>query len=286
MLWPGLPTGFSHIPALPPEKRWTLGLERPIETEVKLFSWWASGLAAVCSFASSGLFAAVDSAGQEAAGIVAGIREESGARLVHNEKTQRLEIRDDAGNLLEEFQFGTVSRTVDAGGQEYRISFGKDEAGRASVLVRPGPAMRKPLIVEVFGRKAVLSPEASLLATLADDRQVFYEPSICGEVYYIEDFQAPGSRVSRLASPQREVAVLAKPSNPMGSGPGKVESRKEDGKDMEKAGDAFKSAVFAVLGLPDKQPSGKAKVYRLRSTGGPEESPTVAAPVSAEAGRP
>ena len=81
MLWPGLPTGFSHIPALPPEKRWTLGLERPIETEVKLFSWWASGLAAVCSFASSGLFAAVDSAGQEAAGIVAGIREESGARL-------------------------------------------------------------------------------------------------------------------------------------------------------------------------------------------------------------
>lgn len=251
-----------------------------------LFFRLAGCLAAACSFTSSGLFAAVDSAGQEAAGIVAGIREESGARLLHNEKTQRLEIRDDAGNLLEELNYGTVSRAVDAGGQEYRISFGKDEAGRSSVLVRPGPAMRKPLIVEVFGRKAVLSPDASLLATLADDRQVFYEPSICGEVYYIEDFQTPGSRVSRLASPQREVAVLAKPSNPMGTGPGKIESAKEDGKEVEKAGDAFKSAFFAVLGLPDKQPSGKAKVYRLRSTAEPEEAAGVAAPVSAEAGRP
>ena len=55
---------------------------------------------------------------------------------------------------------------------------------------------------------------------------------------------------------------------------------------MEKAGDAFKSAVFAVFGLPDKQPSGKAKVYRLRSANEPQDESGVAAPVSAEAGRP
>jgi hypothetical protein len=237
-------------------------------------------------FSSSLVPAAVDSAGQEAAGIVAGIQKESGARLVYNDRTLRLEVRDDVGNLLEEMPAGSVSRTVDAADQEYRLSFGKDESGRPSVIVRPGPAMRKPLMVEVFGRKAVLSPEASLMATLADDRQVFYEPSICGEVYYIEDFGGPGSKVSRLASSKREVAVLAKPSNLSGAGPGVVAQTKEDGKDMEKAGDAFKSAVFAVLGLPDKQPSGKAKVYRLRSTAGAEEESGVAQPVSAEAGRP
>lgn len=230
--------------------------------------------------------AAVDSAGQEAAGIVAGIQKETGARLVFNETTQRLEIRDDMGSLVEEMSSGSLSRTIDALGQEYRLSFGKDEAGRPSVIVRPGPAMRKPLLVEVFGRKAVLSPNASLLATLADDRQVYYEPSICGEVYYIEDFDGTGSRVSRLATPKREVAVLAKPSNPLGTGPGTLESSKDDGKGMEKAGDAFKSAVFAVFGLPDKQPTGKAKVYRLRSSQGAEDVPEVAAPVSAEAGRP
>lgn len=247
-----------------------------------LLPWLAAGWG--CGLSS--LRAAVDTAGQEAAGIVAGIRQETGARLVYNEISKRLEVRDSLGNLLEEIAGGSISRTVDAAGQEYRLSFGKDESGRPSVLVRPGPAMRKPLLVEVFGRKAVLSPEASLMATLADDRQVFYEPSICGEVYYIEDFGGPGSKVSRLASAKREVAVLAKPSNPTGAGPGALQSSQEDGEEMAKAGDAFKSAVFAVFGLPDKQPSGKAKVYRLRSTSDPEEGAGVAAPVSAEAGRP
>ena len=231
--------------------------------------------------------AALDAAGQKAAGLVAGIEQPRGACLVRNEQTMRLEIRDETGALLEELAPGSLSRTVDFAGQEYRVSYGKDEQGRPSVIVRPGPAMRAPLMVEVFGRKAVLSPTSSLMATLADDRQVYYEPSICGEVYYIEDFEGTGSKVSRLASSQREVAVLAKPSNPLGEGPGKLETSKDDGKGMEKAGDAFKSAIFAVFGLPDKQPSGKAKVYRLRSTSGPEEEESgLAAPVSAEAGRP
>ena len=46
--------------------------------------------------------AAEDVAGQEAAGIVAGVREDSGARLDYNKKAFRLEVRDDLGNLLEE----------------------------------------------------------------------------------------------------------------------------------------------------------------------------------------
>lgn len=229
---------------------------------------------------------AADPAGQEAAGIVAGIQKENGVRLVYNDKTLRLEVRDNLERLLEEIPAGSVSRTVDVAGQEYCISFGKDELRRPSVIVRPGPAMRRPLLVEVFGRKAVLSPDATFMATLADDRQVFYEPSICGEVYYIEDFGGPGSKVSRLASAKREVAVLAKPSNPTGAGPGALQSSQEDGKEMAKAGDAFKSAVFAVFGLPDKQPSGKAKVYRLRSKSDSESEPDVAPQISAEAGRP
>jgi len=51
----------------------------------------------------------------------------------------------------------------------------------------------------------------------------------------------------------------------------------------------MKSALCAVFGLPDKQPSTKAKVYRLRGNNqDPNENAWggVAAPVSAEAGRP
>lgn len=229
---------------------------------------------------------APDPAGKEAAGIVAGISSSGGLRLLFNDRTERLEVRDDVGSLLAEVPPGTNSRTFDFAGMEYRLSYGKDELGRLSALVRPGPAMQKPITVDLLGRKAVLSPNASLLATVASDDQVFYEPSLCGEVYYIEEFGPGGTKLSRLATSQREVAVLAKPSNPTGAGPGTLEANQADGKEMEKAGDAFKSAVFAVLGLPDKQPSSKAKVYRLRSPNAAEEPPSVAPAVSAEAGRP
>jgi len=187
-------------------------------------------------FLSIGTASAPDPAGQQAAGIVAGVESGAGGKVVINEKTKRLEVRDDQGSLIDEMALGTSGKVVDVAGQEYRLSFGKDEMGRQSVLVRPGPGMQKPVTLEVFGRKAVLSPEASLLATMGDADQVFYEPSICGQVYYIEGVGGAGSRVSRLATQKREVAVLAKPSNPTGAGPGSLATGQADDKSMEKAG--------------------------------------------------
>lgn len=222
-----------------------------------------------------------DQAAQQAAGVVAGLEQGGIGVIVLNEKTGRLEVRDEAGILLDEIDSGTAGRAVDVYGQEYRLSYGKDDMGRKSVLVRAGPAMRKPITVEVFGRKAVLSPDASLLATLAVERQVFYEPSICGQVYYIENTAGIGSQVSRLATSKREVAVLAKPSNLSGAGSGAVANGQEDSKSMEKAGEAVKSALCAVFGLPDKQPTTKAKVYRLRSNRDSADGTPEAAPDSA-----
>ena len=106
-----------------------------------------------------------DPAGQEAAGIVAGLRNGSGGRLVFNEKTERLEVRDTLDSLIDEMAAGTAGKVVDVSGQEYRLSFGRDDMGRRSVLVRAGPGMQKPITLDVFGRRAVLSTEASLLAT-------------------------------------------------------------------------------------------------------------------------
>lgn len=206
-----------------------------------------------------------DPAAQQAAGIVANLDQGGAGAIVLNEKTGRVEVRDGAGILIEEIASGTAGRAVDVYGQEYRLSFGKDDMGRKSVLVRPGPAMRKPITVELFGRKAVLSPEASLLATLDEERQIYYEPSICGQVYYIENVAGMGSSVSRLASPKREIAVLAKPASPTGGGAGTMAPDEESSKGMEKAGQAVKSVFCTVFGLPDKEPTSKAKVYRLRN---------------------
>lgn len=210
---------------------------------------------------------AQDPATKQAEDMVAGVNQGGVGKIRLNLKTGRLEVRDEAGIMIDELAAGNAGRAVDVYGQEIRLSFGKDDMGRKSVLVRPGPAMRKPISVEVFGRQAVLSPEASLLATLGEDQQIYFEPSICGQVYYIENVGREGSQVSRLASSKREVAVLAKPSNLNGTGPGLASDAQEDSKSIEKAGDAVKSVFCAVFGLPDKQPTTKAKVYRLRGKG-------------------
>jgi hypothetical protein len=126
-----------------------------------------------------------DPAGQQAAGIVAGLEHGSGGRVLFSEKTGRLEVRDEQGSLIDEMALGTSGKVVDVAGQEYRLSFGKDDMGRRSVLVRAGPGMQKPITVDVLGRKSVISIEASLLVTIDHTNRLYYEPSICGNIYMI-----------------------------------------------------------------------------------------------------
>ena len=121
---------------------------------------------------ASGVASTPDPAGQLAAGIVAGVEAQSGGRLGLNEKTGRLEVRDEAGSLIEEISSGTAGKAVDVGGQEYRLSYGKDDMGRRAVLVRAGPAMQKPITIDILGRKSVLSIEASLLVTIDEKNRV------------------------------------------------------------------------------------------------------------------
>ena len=128
---------------------------------------------------------APDPAGQQAAGIVAGVESRAGGKVVINEKTNRLEVRDEQGCLIEEMPLGTAGKAVDVAGQEYRLSFGKDDMGRRSVLVRAGPGMQKPITIEILGRKSVISIEASLLVTIDHKNRLYYEPSICGNIYMI-----------------------------------------------------------------------------------------------------
>lgn len=202
----------------------------------------------------------------EADGLASGLGSEGGGQLSYNEKTQRLEVRDVSGIFLDEMSPGTVGKAVDAGNQEYRISFGKDELDRLSILVRPGPAMRRPVTLDLLGRKSVLSPDASLSATMVPGGKVIYEPSICGQVYYIEDLGSLRGKVSRAASATREIAVLAPPASPAGGEASSDMEPEEQFEGMNQAGDTVKSAFLTFFGLPDKQPTPKAKVYRLKGS--------------------
>lgn len=213
----------------------------------------------------------------EAEGFASGMLSPGGGQFLYNAQTQRLEVRDSSGAFLDEMAPGTVGKAVDAGNQEYRISFGKDELDRLSILVRPGPAMRRPVSLDLLGRKTVLSPDASLTATLIPNGKVIYEASICGQVYYIDQMGAVQGRVSRQATPAREIAVLAQPASPTsGIVPNDAEPE-ERFEGMNEAGNAMKSAVLTFFGLPDKEPTTKAKVYRLK--GSPSGAPSGPTPV-------
>jgi len=225
-----------------------------------------------------------DPAGQEAAGIVAGLKKVQGANFFFNEKSGFLEIRDGDGKVVDALSAGTVGKVVDVAGQEYRVSFGKDGRDHRSVLVRPGPAMQKAVTADVLGRKVVLSPEASLVATIEKKDRVFFEPSLSGQVYYIEGNREFGGEVSRRAVIQKESVTLAKPASPSGDSIGTIDPAAAYKEDMESAGNSVKSAFLTVLGLPDKQATPKANVYRL-GDGSAKTTKTAGAP-SAEAGRP
>ena len=253
-----------------------------LEGMAKNYGWCL--LAFSFGWMSMGGASAPDPAGQQAAGIVAGLESGSGGKVILSEKTGRLEVRDEAGSLIDEIALGTAGKAVDVAGQEYRFSFGKDEMGRRSVLVRPGPAMQKPVTIEIFGRKSVLSTEASLLATIDQKNRIYYEPSICGQVYYVEGNRAFGSEVSRRAILQKESATLAKPSPPTTESAGTLDPAIAYNEEMESAGNKFKSAFLTVLGLPDRQATSKANVYRLGGDSA-KAAPSGAPTPPAQAGR-
>jgi hypothetical protein len=108
-----------------------------------------------------------------------------------NSKTKMLEARDVDGVVLELYPTGTISRVLDVGGYELRVSFGRDDVGRLSLMVRPGPAQDKPVQISVFHRRLILPRGTSVTATLEKDGVVVIEPCLTGTIYYLDTEPTP-----------------------------------------------------------------------------------------------
>jgi len=123
------------------------------------------------------------------------------------------------------------------------------------------------------------------MATVDEDSLVYFEPSICGQVYYVEPDMNLGGEVSRRAYAMRESAVLAKPTPASVERPGTVDPASQYKKDVDSAGESVKSAFLTLFGLPDRQPTAKTRVYKLKSATDVPTDPNSQVP-SATAGRP
>ena len=202
-----------------------------------------------------------------------------------NAKTERLEARDVDGALIEEYSSGAVGQILDVGEYELKVSFGRDESRRLSLLLRPGPAQAKPVQVSVFQRRLILPPGTSVSAFMEGDGRVTIEPCLTGTIYYLDTqptaVDLPEDKVKILASKNlvrigRDVEQGKLPDEEMVDAvvEGKMETEEKQ-TPKNNAGLAvggwLQNAGVSLMGLPNPQTTPPATVVKVAS-GAPELS--------------
>ena len=202
-----------------------------------------------------------------------------------NAKTERLEARDIDGALIQEYAPGAVGHLLDVGGYELKVSFGRDESRRLSLLLKPGPAQLKPVQVSVFQRRLILPSGTSVSAFMEKDGMVTIEPCLTGTIYYLDTqptaVDVPEDKVTMLASKNlvrigREVEQGRLPDEEMLDAvvAGKIETEdKQTSKNNAglAVGGWLQNAGTSLLGLPNAQTTPPATVVKVAS-GTPELS--------------
>lgn len=203
-----------------------------------------------------------------------------------NPVTQKLEARDADGKILEEFPTGTLGRVLDHAGYELRVSFGRDEKRRLSLMVRPGPAQKQPVQISVFQRRLILPPDTSVSASMEkEDGVVTIEPCLTGTIYYLDteptSLELPPDKVRIAASKNlvrigREVQQGKLPDEEMIDAvvQGSLETEEKQ-TPKNNAGVAMgawlQNATTSLMGLPNPQAPPPATVVKV-SEGTPEIS--------------
>jgi len=203
-----------------------------------------------------------------------------------NPVTQKMEARNIDGVIVEEFPTGTVGRVMDAGGYELRVSFGRDEKRRLTLMVRPGPAQLQPVQVSVFDRRLILPPGTSVSAAMEKEGGIVtIEPCLTGVIYYLDTEPTPvevsPDKVRLVASKNlvrigRDVQQGRLPDEEMIDAvvQGTLETEEKQ-TPQNNAGLAvggwLQNATTSLMGLPNPQAAAPATVVKV-SAGAPELS--------------
>ena len=203
-----------------------------------------------------------------------------------NPTTQKLEARNIDGAIVEEYPTGTVGRVLDGGGYELRVSFGRDEKRRLSLMVRPGPAQTAPVQVSVFDRRLILPPGTSVSAAMEkEDGIVTIEPCLTGTIYYLDTeptaVEVPLDKVRLVTSKNlvrigREVEQGRLPDEEMIDAvvQGTLETEEKQTAQNNAGlavGGWLQNATTSLMGLPNPQAAAPATVVKV-SAGTPELS--------------
>jgi len=203
-----------------------------------------------------------------------------------NPVTQKLEARNIDGAIVEEYPTGTVGRVLDAGGYELRVSFGRDEKRRLSLMVRPGPAQNQPVQISVFDRRLILPPGTSVAAAMEKENGIVtIEPCLTGVIYYLDTEPTPvevsPDKVRLVTSKNlvrigREVGQGRLPDEEMIDAVVQGTLETEDKQTPQNnaglaVGGWLQNATTSLMGLPNPQTAPPATVVKV-SAGTPELS--------------
>jgi hypothetical protein len=200
-----------------------------------------------------------------------------------------MEARDIDGALIEEYAPGAVGHLLDVGGYELKVSFGRDEGRRLSLLLRPGPAQAKPVQVSVFQRRLILPSGTSVSAFVEKDGMVTIEPCLTGTIYYLDTqptaVDVPEDKVTLLASKNlvrigREVEQGKLPDEEMVDAfvHGSLETEdKQTSKNNAgvAVGAWLQNATVSLMGLPNPQSTPPATVVKVAAA-----TPELSAPAN------
>jgi len=208
-----------------------------------------------------------------------------------NPVTQKLEARNIDGAIVEEYPTGTVGRVLDSGGYELRVSFGRDEKRRLSLMVRPGPAQLQPVQISVFDRRLILPPGSSVSAAMENEGGIVtIEPCLTGVIYYLDTEPTPvevsPEKVRLVTSKNlvrigREVDQGRLPDDEMIDAVVQGTLRTEEKQTPQNnaglaVGGWLQNATTSLMGLPNPQAAPPATVVKVSAA-----TPELSAPANA-----
>lgn len=206
--------------------------------------------------------------------------------FVINAVTQKLEARNIDGVIVEEYPTGTVGQVLDTEGYELRVSFGRDEKRRLSLMIRPGPAQSQPVQISVFDRRLILPPGTSVSAAMEKEGEIVtIQPCLTGTIYYLDTEPTPvdvaPDKVRLVASKNlvrigREVQQGRLPNEEMIDAVVQGALETEDKQTPKNnaglaVGGWLQNATTSLMGLPNPQTAPPATVVKV-SAGTPELS--------------
>ncbi|MEM6885595.1 MAG: FecR family protein [Verrucomicrobiota bacterium] len=119
------------------------------------------------------------------------------ATTISLEPNNVLSIADSQGAQVSTLNSGSISETISADNQTFKLSFGQDLQGRHTIIIYPDPGAPQSLDLMIFGQSVQMTQDSVLTITANDSgASSQFQAGVLGEVTLAGSPISPGSSLS------------------------------------------------------------------------------------------